>query len=996
LARGAGGAHAAATDFDADAIVVGSGFGGAVTACRLAQAGLRVLLLERGRRYEAGDFPALPNEEALLPELRRWTWQQNQGLWEVLDLEEVVSLQAAGYGGGSLVYANVHLRPPGEIFDERWPEVYRNNVLEEFYDLAGYMLDAAPISAHRSLAPKLIKSDQLFKVARHLGREDSFFLPPLAVSTKAGKNDHGRVQKACNGCGSCCTGCPETAKNTLDFNYLAVAENHGARVLTQCEVLQVRQLADDGGWEVDGMDHLNACRRTFRAKAVFLCAGSIHSTRLVAQADLQPASMAVKSLVGVGYFPGGDALGMVYDTTHPQHPSFGPTITTSTVHWDRPGTRGNAASFFMIQDGGYAKQLARLMGVLRAPAWVGRNRLSKKSTATVQASDPDRVPPPEPPAESPPPLALVSPFNNVISAVLAGNFRAAASPELRQAFSSFLDELKDPLLLPAIVERTVDSTFRARLMTLWPFRTFSQNGRLIEALVRFNRWVLEKLYGTPNELAGRALRVLLSAADLPPQEIAKRVLGWDATMPDNRVMLLAMGRDAARGVLSYDERRGRMIADLDLYHLAPGYSNEERLMTDIGSALGGELRTNPAWAFMGKPVTVHNQGGCGMSDWAKDGVTTPDGEVHGCKGLFVSDGSVLCTPVGVNPSATITAIAERNILQFIRSHKGNPKWPAGDISRGAQEYALHRTRASAWAKNAAAEDWDISPPGPGAEVAFQNEPLGLGFHEVMQGSYLPGSDLPGDELQYRRREAQGRGEFPMRFDLDVSVSNLARFFEDQEHVMDLTGTLTVRLPGEAKALPHKVHGVLRLFVERRKPYGIPRTAENLPRIEAHERFAKVAYQTVPSESQPREQRRMEYELTLTDLPQWTVEGHKRIAADGGMDAWRDTSSLFVRLFDGPHAAQASADPSSDPGKNLRGAGVVHVDFDGFMFNQLPSMRVTGENCDPERKDSTRAMWAKAKFASFFFGTLQRIYAPQITTALETMFKPHPNNVQRAP
>src|SRR5690606_25134544 len=125
-----------------EAIVIGSGFGGAVAACRLAQAGFAVLILERGRRFEKDDFPALPTAPALLPDLRRWVWQTDQGLWDLQDLEEIPSVQAAGYGGGSLIYANVHLRPPAAIFERGWPKIYRDPAtLAPFFDLAGYMLD---------------------------------------------------------------------------------------------------------------------------------------------------------------------------------------------------------------------------------------------------------------------------------------------------------------------------------------------------------------------------------------------------------------------------------------------------------------------------------------------------------------------------------------------------------------------------------------------------------------------------------------------------------------------------------------------------------------------------------------------------------------------------------------------------------------------------------------------------------------------------------------
>src|SRR5436190_18819159 len=92
-----------------DAIVIGTGFGGAVTAARLTQAGLRVLVLERGMRYHKDDFPALPRSGEVLPDPARYAWSSNEGrygLWDVRDLDGAYAVTAAGYGGGSLIYAN--------------------------------------------------------------------------------------------------------------------------------------------------------------------------------------------------------------------------------------------------------------------------------------------------------------------------------------------------------------------------------------------------------------------------------------------------------------------------------------------------------------------------------------------------------------------------------------------------------------------------------------------------------------------------------------------------------------------------------------------------------------------------------------------------------------------------------------------------------------------------------------------------------------------------
>ena len=100
-----------------------------------------------------------------------------------------------------------------------------------------------------------MKADQFTKAATHLGRGNAVFSPPLTIRRTKGENRRGRLQKACTGCGRCCSGCPENAKNTLDLNYLAHAEDCGARVRTLCEVVGIEELPD-GLWRVEATDHI--------------------------------------------------------------------------------------------------------------------------------------------------------------------------------------------------------------------------------------------------------------------------------------------------------------------------------------------------------------------------------------------------------------------------------------------------------------------------------------------------------------------------------------------------------------------------------------------------------------------------------------------------------------------------------------------------------------------------------------------------------------------
>src|SRR5262245_245227 len=192
-----------------DAVVIGTGFGGAVASCRLAQAEKRVCILERGRRYGLSDFPRQAARPDNLPYTARWSWAFDHGLWDVKDLQGALAVQAAGYGGGSLVYANVHLRPPKEVFaptvTERpyangWPRCYTLEALAPYYEVAAAVLRVRPVPT--TLLPPAVATGPLPKVevmrsvAKALGREGHLFQPPLAINFDT-----------CTMCGECIAGC---------------------------------------------------------------------------------------------------------------------------------------------------------------------------------------------------------------------------------------------------------------------------------------------------------------------------------------------------------------------------------------------------------------------------------------------------------------------------------------------------------------------------------------------------------------------------------------------------------------------------------------------------------------------------------------------------------------------------------------------------------------------------------------------------------------------
>lgn len=343
-----------------DAVVVGSGFGGAVAACRLAQAGLNVAILERGRRYPRGSFPR--NWQNLSD---GWLWEHEQGLFDVKPINEMVIIQGAGYGGGSLIYANVQIRVPADALDHGWPTGYSRAALDPYYDLVAYMLDITPIGAHQPLGlpPKTMR---MREAADRLGRGDQLCFPNLAVSFADPEQQHenkfGIEQFGCRHCGECDIGCNYSAKNTLDLNYLAVAEQHGAQVKTQSEVTQLAVAAAGGGYEVQYRNHENQTEERLTAPAVFLCAGAVNSTELLLRCRDQYGTLPnLSDALGRGYSGNGDFLAFAMHTDAPFEPWRGPTITSGLVF--SKGADGDKR-WTILQEGGVPREAAGLLQVL--------------------------------------------------------------------------------------------------------------------------------------------------------------------------------------------------------------------------------------------------------------------------------------------------------------------------------------------------------------------------------------------------------------------------------------------------------------------------------------------------------------------------------------------------------------------------------------------------------------------------------------------------------
>jgi cholesterol oxidase len=282
----AGGGPGGGGGTDYDVLVVGSGFGGSVSALRLAEKGYRVGVLEAGRRFADDEFARTSWD------LRRFLWAPRLGCFgiqRIHRLPHVLVLAGAGVGGGSLVYANTLYEPHEAFFDDpQWRDVadWRAE-LRPYYELARRMLGVVT-------NPTVTPSDEVMRaVAEDMGVAETFRPTPVGVYFGEGPGrtaddpffgGAGPARTGCLECGACMTGCRYGAKNTLPKNYLWLAERSGAVVHPLATVTAVRPRAG-GGYEVDvvrtGAWRAARSRRTLTAREVVLAAGAYGTQRLL-------------------------------------------------------------------------------------------------------------------------------------------------------------------------------------------------------------------------------------------------------------------------------------------------------------------------------------------------------------------------------------------------------------------------------------------------------------------------------------------------------------------------------------------------------------------------------------------------------------------------------------------------------------------------------------------------------------------------------------------
>jgi cholesterol oxidase len=519
-----------------DFVVIGSGFGGSVSALRLAECGYRVLVLERGKRFHDRDFA-------------RSTWNVWRYLWapalrcfgilQVSPFRDVWVLHGAGVGGGSLGYANVLMEPSEALFDApAWRHLADwKSILVPHFSTARRMLGVTP-------NPRLWPADHVLReIADELGTGSSFSPTPVgAFFGEPGQEGRevpdpyfggaGPARRGCTHCGACMVGCRHNAKNTLPKNYLYFAEEHGAEVRAECHVRDIRPLDGRAG---DGARYLVAYRRStawvpgtgaaVRARNVVVAAGALGTMRLLFRCR---------------------------DVTH-SLPGISPRLGD--------GVRTNSES---------------ILGSVSRPRTVDYSK------------------------------------GVAITSIISADAETTVEPVRYPAGSSLMRFLSGPLT---------------------EGRTFT--GRALRSLAQ----------------------VLLHPADFLRTHF---VPGWAqrATVllvmqtVDNRIRL-RLGRGIFTGL-----RRGLVSHPDESSAASRSPALGRAVARAFAQRTNGVLTGSINEGLFGVPMTAHILGGCPMGRDADEGVVDLDCAVHGYQGLFVVDGSIMPANPGVNPSLTITALAE--------------------------------------------------------------------------------------------------------------------------------------------------------------------------------------------------------------------------------------------------------------------------------------------------------------------------------------------------
>ncbi|MCX5560109.1 GMC oxidoreductase [Streptomyces sp. NBC_00038] len=545
--------------YDYDVIVVGSGFGGSVTALRLTEKGYRVGVLEAGRRFTRGSLPKNSWD------LKNYLWAPRLGMYGIQRIHllgNVMVLAGAGVGGGSLNYANTLYVPPKAFFeDPQWKEITDwEGELKPYYDQARRMLGVR-------LNPTMTPSDVHLKAAaQRMGVGDTFHMAPVGVFFGDGEDADGTAKarpggevedpyfggagptrKACTECGECMTGCRHGAKNTLNENYLHLAEKAGAVVHPMTTVVSV---TDDsqGGYAVATLptdEKRKGEGRILKARRVVIAAG----------------------------------------------------------------TYGTQTLLHRMKSGGQLPYISSRLGDLtrtNSEALVGAqtdNRRYRKAHGTPKVDFTQGV-----------------------------------------AITSSIHPDENTHIEPVRYGKGSNSMGGLSILQV----PYAEGSSLLLG------W-----------LANAAKHPLLVLRSLSNRHWSERtIIGLVMQSVDNSLTTYLKSKGVGKGLLT--ARQG---------HGAPN-PRQIKAASEGASAIAAEINGfagSNVGELMGTPLTAHFLGGCPIGDSPSTGVIDPYHRLYGHPGISVVDGAAVSANLGVNPSLTITAQAERAMSYWPNKGEADPR-----------------------------------------------------------------------------------------------------------------------------------------------------------------------------------------------------------------------------------------------------------------------------------------------------------------------------------
>lgn len=577
-------------------------------AFRLAEAGLRVCLLERGKAYPPFSFPRAPFK------LSNNFWDPSDGLYGMYNIWSFKgsgAVVSAGLGGGSLIYANIIIRKDAKWFVkedlqkggyENWPITRAE--LDPHYDRVAQMLNIQKYPIHIKPYDGTRKTLAMIEAAEKMKKAnpslDLHYVPlNLAVSFRTKHvqdpelpdvadpahpdkvlnhpvvgepiyedrpNYHGKTRYTCVLCGECDLGCNTGSKNTLDYTYITAAKYQNADIRTLCEVKSFAPSSSGKGYTVTYIKHdperfegrkANTSDanlfppQTITCDRLILSAGTYGTPHLLFKN--RPAFPKISEQLGARFCVNGDLLSFIVNSYEQKKgkcvprildPSFGPVITGAIRLGDTVDGLGDQGRGFYVEDGG------------------------------------------------------------------------------------------NPYLLSWAVELT---GFVG----------------LLRRSAQFLKMFLDYRVGLNKD------------ADF--SDAIANVLG-DCATSKSSMPVLTMGRDIPNGKLSYDGRY--LQCDWQIKKSRDYYDRVRRIVRDIAHAINAEYMDNPAYDTFRQVLTAHPLGGASMGRDENEGVANSYGEVFGYPGLYIADGSLLPGPVGPNPSMTIAAVSDRAADHIIDQHKG--------------------------------------------------------------------------------------------------------------------------------------------------------------------------------------------------------------------------------------------------------------------------------------------------------------------------------------